>query len=132
MSLIVGDRTELGFKAVINHRTWGLLYANELYRPIRKGMTLTGYVKRVRPDNKVDLTLEKPGFDQNRTATVGDQIIAELTAHGGFLALTDKSPPADIQATFGVSKKVFKQALGALYKQRRVRLEAGGIRLVDS
>jgi len=132
VSLIVGEKTELGFKAVINHSTWGLLYANELYRPIRKGMTLTGYIKRVRPDNKVDLTLEKPGFDRDRTASVGDQIIAELTAHAGFLPLTDKSPPADIHATFGVSKKVFKQALGALYKQRRVSLEAGGIRLVES
>lgn len=130
VSLIIADRTELGFKAVINHRSWGLLYANELYRRISKGMILDGYIKTVRADNKVDLSLSKPGFDRDKLDSVGEKILAELEARDGFLHLTDKSPPAEIYATFGVSKKVFKQALGALYKQRIVQLEAGGVSLL--
>jgi uncharacterized protein len=130
VSVIIGDKTELGFKAVINHRCWGLLYSNELFQRIRKGQVLSAYVKQIRDDNKVDLTLHKPGFDKAKIGTVGQQIISQLEAHGGQLPLTDKSPPQEIYATFGVSKKVFKQALGALYKQRRISLEASGISLI--
>jgi len=130
VSLIIGDRTELGFKAVINHRCWGLLYSNELYQPIRKGQVIDGYVKRVRADDKVDLTLNKPGFSKGQIETVSEQIITRLEAQGGRLSLSDKSPPADIYAAFGVSKKVFKQALGALYKQRRISLDGNAIELL--
>lgn len=130
VSLIIADRTELGFKAIINHRCWGLLYGNELFRTLRKGVATQGYVKLVRPDGKVDLTLDKPGFTRGRVEGVGEQIIRQLELNDGSLPLTDKSPPQTIYAAFGVSKKVFKQALGALYKQRRIVIEADGIRLV--
>ena len=132
VSIIIGDKTELGFKAVINHRCWGLLYSNELFKRVRKGQTLTAYVKQLRADNKVDLTLNKPGFSKGKIETISQQIIDQLDAQGGKLSLTDKSPPQDIYAAFGVSKKVFKQAVGALYKQRRISLEADGIRLIDA
>ena len=130
VSLLVAERTELGLKAVINHRSWGLLYGNELFRDLRKGQQVTGYIKRIRADNKIDLTLEKPGFSKSRLDSVGEQIVERLRSGGGELPLTDKSPPAEIYATFGVSKKVFKQALGALYKQRRISLHDDGIKLV--
>ena len=132
VSLVIADKTEMGFKAVINHRCWGLLYNNELFQRITKGQVIDGYVKQVRADNKVDLTLNKPGFSKGKIEQVSQQIIDELRAHNGHLALTDKSPPEDIYQTFGVSKKIFKQALGALYKQRRVSLASDGVRLCES
>mgnify|MGYP001812984644 FL=1 len=129
VSLLIADETELGVKAIINHRSWGLLYRNELFRQLRKGQQVTGYIKQVRPDDKIDLSLEKPGFSKGRLDTLGERIIEQLEAGGGQLALTDKSPPDAIYATFGVSKKVFKQALGALYKQRRITLHEQYIKL---
>ena len=130
VSLLIADETELGVKAIINHRSWGLLYRNELFRQLRKGQQVTGYIKQVRPDDKIDLSLEKPGFSKGRLDTLGERIIEQLEAGGGQLALTDKSPPDAIYATFGVSKKMFKQALGALYKQRRITLHEQYIKLV--
>lgn len=131
VSLIIADKTELGFKAIINHEYWGLLYSNELYQRIRKGQQLDGYIARLREDGKVDLTLSKPGFSKEKIGGVSGDILAALEANEGFLALTDKSPPREIYATFQVSKKVFKQAVGALYKQRLITLESTGIRLAD-
>ena len=131
VSLLIAEHTELGVKAIINQRSWGLLYGNELFRTLRRGQQTTGYIKRVRADNKIDLTLEKPGFSKTRLDTLGEQILERLQSSGGRLPLSDKSPPAEIYATFGVSKKVFKQALGALYKQRRITLHSDGIRLPD-
>ncbi|MBA6413374.1 GntR family transcriptional regulator [Parahaliea sp. F7430] len=129
VSLIIADKTELGFKAVINHQSWGLLYGNELYRRIKKGQVIDGYVKRIREDGKVDLSLDQPGFSQEKMDGVAGAILAALEQNQGFLALNDKSPPPEIYAAFGVSKKVFKQAVGTLYKQRRISLESNGIRL---
>tara|TARA_R110001599_G_C12277382_1_gene663217 strand:- start:8588 stop:9427 length:840 start_codon:yes stop_codon:yes gene_type:complete len=130
VSLVIADQTELGMKAIVNHHSWGLLYGNELFRKLKKGQRVVGYVKHIRDDNKIDLSLEKPGFSKNRVESVGNQIIQQLEAGDGQLALTDKSPPETIYAIFGVSKKVFKQALGALYKQRRITLNSDGVKLV--
>lgn len=130
VSLLIADKTELGFKAIINHDCWGLLYSNELFQPLRKGQALTGYIKQIRADNKVDLTLNKPGFSKDKIDAVALEIIAAMESQGGRLLLTEKSPPEDIYAAFGVSKKIFKQAVGALYKLRRVNIEAGIISLI--
>lgn len=130
VSLVVGDRTELGFKAVVNHQAWGLLYNNELAEPVRKGQSMDGYINRIRNDGKIDLILKKPGYSKNKIDATAEDILAKLTENDGHLLLSDKSPPEAIQAIFGVSKKVFKQALGALYKQRRVELDGKSIRLI--
>lgn len=130
VSLIIADKTELGFKAVINHKYWGLLYANELYQRVRKGQVIDGYVKQVREDGKIDLSLNQPGFSKDKMENVSSAILTALQENDGFLPLTDKSPPPEIYAAFKVSKKVFKQAIGALYKQRRIALEGTGIRLI--
>jgi predicted RNA-binding protein (virulence factor B family) len=132
VALVIADQTELGLKAVVNHHSWGLLYGNELFRKLSKGQRVTGYIKRIRADNKIDLSLETPGFSKGRIEIVENQIMQQLEASNGQMALTDKSPPETIYATFGVSKKVFKQALGALYKQRRITLNADGVTLVKT
>ena len=128
---VIADKTELGYKAIINHACWGLLYGNELFREIRKGQVIDGYIKRIREDGKVDLSLDQPGFSTDKMETVTRAILASLEENDGFLALTDKSPPPEIYATFKVSKKVFKQAIGGLYRQRRIDLESTGIRLIQ-
>lgn len=129
VSLLIGDKTTLGFKAIVNHASWGVLYSNELYQPLAKGQRVEGYIKRIRPDGKIDLTLTKPGY--GKIPSLAEQIIAALEEHDGFLMITDKSPPETIRAVFKVSKKAYKQAVGALYKQRRIAIEDKGIRLLE-
>ena len=132
VSLLVAEQTELGFKAIINHQFWGLLYSNELYRRIRRGQALDGYIQRIRDDGKIDLSLNQPGFNNSKIDGVAQKIVSQLNENSGFLGLTDKSPPPAIYAAFGVSKKVFKQAIGALYKARKITIEAEGIRLAPT
>lgn len=129
VELLIAEETDLGFKAVVNHQYWGVLYKNEIFQPLRIGQQLSGHIKKIRPDHKIDLTLnlEKYGVKVDATA---EKILAILAKHGGFIALTDKSSPEMIYDTFSVSKKVFKQAIGGLFKQRKILLEAQGIRLV--
>ncbi|MCQ8103566.1 S1-like domain-containing RNA-binding protein [Methylomonas sp. SURF-2] len=130
VTLIIAEETELGFKAVVDHKYWGVLYKNEIFQPLQRGQVLSGFIKKVRPDRKLDLMLSQEKYGQKVDAT-SDKILAVLAKHGGYIGLTDKSPPEMIYDTFAVSKKVFKQAIGGLYKQRRIVIEDKGIRLVD-
>lgn len=120
VSLIIAGKTDLGFKAVVNDNFWGILYHNEVFQPLREGQKLTGYIKKIREDNKIDLSLNKTGH--THVSSVSEQIIQRLEDNNGFLELSDKSSPEAINAAFGVSKKVFKHALGTLYKERRITL----------
>jgi predicted RNA-binding protein (virulence factor B family) len=129
VSLIIADTSDLGIKAIINNSHWGMLYQNELYQSVRKGQKLDGYIKQIREDRKIDLSLHEPGY--GKVISLTDSILAKLKANDGVLMLGDKSPPEAIYATFGVSKKVFKQAIGALYKQQLITIEDGEIRLVS-
>lgn len=133
VALIIAGPVDLGIKAIVDNRYWGLLYADEIFRPqhqaLKKGDRMTGYVKKPRADHKIDITINPPGHIA--AASLADQILTKLGKHGGFLPLHDKSAPDAIQAAFGVSKSVFKQAIGVLYKQRRITIEDGGIRLID-
>jgi uncharacterized protein len=128
VALIIADKTDLGVKAIVNNAHWGMLYENELFQPVQKGQKLDGYIKRIREDSKIDLTLHQPGY--GKVDELADKILAKLNDNGGFLPLSDKSPPESIYGTLGVSKKVFKQAIGALYKQKRIQIEKDGIRQV--
>jgi len=130
VDLIIADETELGVKAIINHQYWGLLYKNEIFQPLEKGQKIPGFIKHVRPDNKVDLILTQDKYTQqvNSAAT---KILSALQKQAGYIALTDKSPPEQIYQNFGISKKIFKQAIGGLYKERKILIEANGIRLVE-
>ncbi|PTQ88256.1 S1 RNA-binding domain-containing protein [Agitococcus lubricus] len=127
VSILVAQETELGYKVIVNHRFWGILYQNEIFKPISKGETLTAYVKRLRTDHRLDVSLTPLGFA--KVNNIVDDILAKLAANKGFLALSDKSSPELIYDTLGVSKKVYKQAIGTLFKQRRIIIEDNGIRL---
>lgn len=127
VSLIIADKTDLGYKAVVNNTHWGLLYKNEVFQPLRKGQRVEGYIRQIRDDKRIDLMLHEPGYGKVDSLT--DKILAKLKQSDGYLALSDKSPPEAIYSAFGVSKKVFKQAIGALYKKQLIRIEKDGIRL---
>jgi hypothetical protein len=128
VSLIIAEKTELGFKAIVNNSHWGLLYQNELFQALRKGQKLDGYIKKIRDDQKIDLSLHHPGY--GKVVSLTDNILIKLKENDGVLMLSDKSPPEAIYAAFGVSKKVFKQAIGALYKKKLITLDKNGIRLI--
>lgn len=129
VSLTIADLTDLGAKAVVDNRFWGLLYRDDIARPLRRGDRVEGYVRRVRDDGRLDLSLLPPG--EARLDLVGEKVLAELAASDGFLPLGDKSPAAAIKARLGVSKNAYKQAIGRLYKQRRIVIEDDGIRLIE-
>ena len=127
VDLLIGPATELGFKAIVNNRYWGLVFANEVFAPIETGQRTVGYVKQVRDDGKIDLRLQPLGFAKVEGAT--SVILQRLQEAGGYLAVTDKSPAELISSLFGISKKTYKQAVGDLYKRRVVLIEPEGIRL---
>ncbi len=128
VDLLIYGHTELGYKAVINHTHLGLIYKNEVFQPITYGQRLQGYIKRIRDDKKIDLCLQQPAAETQDKLM--QSIIRYLQENQGVSTLTDKSPPADIYAQFHVSKKNYKRALGRLYKQREIRIEAGRIVLI--
>lgn len=127
VTLVIAELTDLGVKAVVDHRYWGLLYAEDIFRPLTRGETVGGHVRKLREDGKLDVTLNPPAHVA--AVSLSDRVMAALRAAGGFLPLSDKSSPEAIQAQFGVSKGVYKQAIGALYKQRLIRIDKDGIRL---
>ncbi|WP_152205937.1 CvfB family protein [Marinobacter changyiensis] len=129
VNLVIADTTDLGVKAVINHEFWGLLYHDQLFKPVRKGQSHAGYVRRIRQDGKVELSLYQPGY--GKVSEFAESIIDALKASNGFLPLNDKSAPEAIYSTFNVSKGVFKQAIGALYKKHLILIEKEGIRLIE-
>jgi predicted RNA-binding protein (virulence factor B family) len=129
VQLFVAEKSPLGFNVIVNQRHMGLIYQSELAAPLEIGQSMAGYVRTVRPDGKIDLSLDQAGYE--RVGTLADDIIEALRNSAGFLEMGDKSPPERIRKVFGTSKKAFKQALGALYKQRRIRFEGQGIRLVE-
>jgi len=128
VELVIGDRTELGYKAMINNSQWGMLYKNEVFQPLQKGQHIKGFIKKLRDDGKIDLCLQKPGYE--KVDEVSEKIIDKLKAAGGFVSVTDTSPPEIIYSLFGVSKKTYKKAIGALYKKRLILIENNGIKLM--
>ena len=128
MELVIGERTDLGYKAMIDNTQKGMLYKNEVFQPLRKGQHIKGFIKKVRDDGKIDLCLQKPGPE--KVDEVSEKIIDKLREAGGFVSVTDKSPPEIIYGLFGVSKKTYKKAIGALYRKRLILIENKGIKLV--
>ena len=126
VDLLVFGRSDLGFSVIVNNIHQGLVHAEDVFKPVSVGDRLTGYVKQVRPDNKLDITFQAIGYRQfnDENATL---LAKRLQSRNGFLPLTDKSSAEAIYQEFGISKKAFKKALGALYKERKVRIEEDGI-----
>lgn len=129
VDLIITGPTDLGFNAIINHRHWGLLHKSEAIRPLRMGTRTKGYIRQIRDDGKVDLSLQPRR--EVLAEPLAEQILEQLQKAGGTLAISDKSDPALIQRTFGVSKGNFKKVIGGLYKQGLITIDADGIRQVN-
>lgn len=128
VEVMIWQKTDLGYKVIIENRFGGLVYQNEIFQPLEPGMKLTAYVRQVREDGKVDLTLQQDG--QGKVKDFSEALLQFIKEQGGYTTLNDKSEAETIYDTFGVSKKTFKKAVGDLYKKRLIVLEEGGIRLV--
>lgn len=128
--LLVANRTPLGYNAIVENAYGGLLYHDKLSEPLQVGQQLEGFVREVRPDGKMDLSVEMVGY--KKVASLTEQILDALERNGGRLDFDDDSSPEAIRENFGVSKKAFKQALGNLYKHRRIQFQHPGIQLVDA
>ncbi len=128
VDLIVANSTELGYKAIVNHSHWGVLYKNEVYQRLSFGQSIKGFIKYIRPDGKIDLSLQ--GGQEARDKNT-QRVLNYLQEEGGFAAVHDKSDPQLIADLFGMSKGAFKKAIGGLYKQRVIRIEKDGIHLLD-
>jgi uncharacterized protein len=128
VELVIGEQSDLGYKAMINNSQWGMLYRNEVFQTLRKGQQITGFIKKVRDDGKIDLCLQKPGYE--KVDEVSEKIINKLKRTGGFVSVTDESPPELIYSLFGVSKKTYKKAIGSLYRKRLIVIENEGIKLI--
>jgi len=127
VKLIIGGKTDLGFKAIVNDLHWGLLYDNEIFQPLRIGKKVDGYIKQVREDGRLDLILSRGS--KNKVNDFADNLLQHLQKNNGFSPLHDKSSPELIQRTLGVSKKTFKATVGNLLKNGKIVIEKEGIRL---
>ena len=129
VTLVIGDRTDLGVRVVVNHRYWGMVHDSDIFTKLTRGQTREGYIKALREDHKLNVSLSPPGYA--KVDDIAQGILDVLKRRGGFLPVTDKSKPEEIYALFGISKKVFKQTLGALYKSRRIVIDVDGIRMIS-
>lgn len=127
VTLIIGDATDLGVRVVVNHRYWGMVHSSDVFGKLSKGEVREGYVKALRADRKLSIALGVPGYA--KVDAISQGLLDLLKRRGGFLPLTDKSQPEEIYELLGISKKAFKQTIGALYKNHRIVIEAEGIRM---
>lgn len=130
VDLLVWQTTDLGFKVIIDNAYPGLVYRSQVFKSIRIGDSLQGYIMGVRPDGKIDVSLQPHGRQQ--TTDFAETLLQYLKDHDGFCELGDKSDAQDIKHRFEVSKKVYKKAIGDLYRRRLITLEDAGIRLVEA
>ncbi len=127
VDLIIYTETDLGYGAIVNGSHAGMIYENEVFEKLIIGRKMQGYIKKVREDGKIDLRLQRTGLQG--VDDVAESIFNALKESGGKMTVTDKSPPEEIYALFGVSKKAFKKAIGLLYKKRLIVIDADGIKL---
>lgn len=130
ISILIAQATPLGTKVIINDSYWGLIHAADIFGSLSFGKRMRAYIKNVREDGKIDVVLRKIGRDH--ISDLAQRILIELNKQGGFLALHDKSPAQEISQVFNESKKSFKNAIGSLYKNGQINIEAKGIRLLTT
>lgn len=130
VELTVYRRTDIGYLVIINNVHTGVLHFNEIYRNIGVGDKMPGFVKTIRPDNKIDVVVGKKGYE--RVEDEADKILRLLNENGGYLPYHDKSNPEEIYYFFGMSKKAFKMAIGNLFKQQKIALTKTGIKLIET
>ncbi len=130
VDLIVSHITDLGINVIVNELHKGLMYKNEVYDDLRTGDRIKGFVKHIRPDNKLDVAVQKTGVESIEPNA--EKVLDELRANRGFLRLNDDSHPEDIKTVLKMSKKAFKKAIGSLYKQKQIEIKEDGIYLVKN
>ena len=128
VDILVWQRTDLGYKVIVDNKFGGMLYHNEIFQPLQPGKQLRAYIKQVREDGKIDVELQKGGY--KKIDDFAETLLRYIESQGGYTDLNDKTDAAVIYNAFGVSKKTFKKAVGDLYKKRLIVLEEGGMRLV--
>lgn len=129
VNLIVFNQSDLGYDVIINEKHFGLLFRNEVFSPIQAGDELTGYIKKIRDDGKIDVSLQASA-EIHQEKSIED-VLSAIKANGGVLNLGDKSSPEEIYSKLHMSKKVFKKAIGNLYKLRKIKIENKQISLID-
>ncbi len=129
VDIVIYEQSDLGYKAIIEGKYYGMIFKNEVFQSISIGDEIKAYVKQIREDYKIDLSLQKIGVE--RTDEVSESILRILKEQGGYIAITGKSPAEKIYSLFGISKKVYKRTIGSLYKNKLITLEAEGFRLVE-
>ena len=129
VEILVCDQTDLGYNVIIENKYWGLIYKNEVFRNISRGEKTKAYVKKIRAENKIDISLQKQGYDEVSSAS--DQIMDKLVKNQGFLSLNDKSDPKDIYKELQMSKKTFKKATGWLFRNRKIEITDEGLKLIS-
>lgn len=129
VTLLITAETPLGYNAIVDNAYEGLLYRSDLAMPLGKGERIDGYVRTVREDGKIDLSLDMAGHQ--RIGVYAETVLSALQASGGRMPFHDNSSPEEIRAAFGMSKKAFKQAIGALFKERKIVITAHGIRIAS-
>lgn len=125
VDLMICDETDTGIRVIVNQKHWGILYRNEVFKPVEKGEHIKGFVKKVREDMKIDVALQKQGLAAAQDFT--QLVLQKLDEGNGKLPLTDDSTPEEIYKVLGISKKNFKKAIGMLYKQQKILLQKGRI-----
>jgi len=128
VDLLIWQKTDLGFKVIIDNKYGGLLYDTQVFRDIHTGDRVKGFISRIRPDGKVDCVLQRSG--RQHTVDFADRLLRYLETQGGRCRLGDKSDAEEIKEQFGVSKRTYKQAVGDLYKRRLIRITENGIELI--
>lgn len=128
VSLLIYQKTDIGYKAIVNQKHIGVVHSSDIFMPIDIGTEMVGYIKQIKEDGKIDLLLQKPGYEV--IDEVAQLLLNKLEAKEGFLPFTDKSPSEIIYHHLGMSKKTFKKAVGSLYKNRTIKIEPDGIRLL--
>ena len=128
VELIIAGQTELGYKAIIDNSHWGMIYKNEVFQDLKTGQHIPGFIKTIREDEKIDLSLQKEGYE--KIDDISQAILNKLAANNGFLPLNDKSDPELIKKNFQISKKNFKKAIGSLYKHRLISIDGNGIKIL--
>ncbi|MFK0572639.1 S1 RNA-binding domain-containing protein [Endozoicomonas sp.] len=129
--IMICDRTDIGYTVIVDNKYLAVLFDQDIDRPIRMGMKFDGFIKRVRPDQKLDVCLKKPGFDKQEMTGLGAVILERLRVEKGFLPFNDRTDPDTVKREFSVSKRVFKMAIGGLYKEHLISIDEDGIRLIS-
>lgn len=129
VNMLISYQTDLGFKAIIDNKYQGMLFKNDIFRPIKIGQLIKGYIKKIRPDGKIDLSIHPSGY--GKIDALSQKILNVLKDNDGYISVTDRSKPELIYHLFGMSKKSYKISIGALYKSRLIIIEKTGIRLIN-